>query len=83
MEISYKFMVAIVAFICGAINKAFINEIPNKYIPLQNVIIGIISGVVYYSVVPENLILSILNCIVVACSVGGAVDLKDLLKGDE
>ena len=42
MEISYVLIVSIVTYILGAITKIFINRIPNKYIPIQNVVIGII-----------------------------------------
>ena len=48
MEITYAIIVSIVTYILGAITKLFINKIPNKYIPLQNVIVGIISGCICY-----------------------------------
>ena len=54
MEITYAIIVSIVTYILGAITKLFINKIPNKYIPLQNVIVGIISGCICYWVKIEN-----------------------------
>ena len=44
MEITYVVVIAIIAYIAGSITKLFVDSIPNKFIPLQNVLIGIISG---------------------------------------
>ena len=46
MEITYVIIIGIIAYIFGAITKMFIDSIPNKFIPIQNVIIGLISGVI-------------------------------------
>ena len=46
MTLTISVIVMLVTYICGAITKIFIEEIPNRYIPMQNVIIGIISGVI-------------------------------------
>lgn len=83
MEISYAVMVFITTYICGAFTKTFIDEIPNKYIPLQNVIIGILSGVAYYFITGEDLVQSLILCFMAAIGAGGTADLKDLRKGDE
>ena len=48
MEITYALIVSIVTYVLDAITKIFINKIPNKYIPIQNVIIGVISGWICY-----------------------------------
>ena len=48
MEITYVVVIAIIAYIFGAITKIFIDSIPNKYIPIQNVVIGLISGLICY-----------------------------------
>ena len=48
MEITYVIIIALVAYVCGAITKLFIDAIPDKYIPFQNVIIGIISALICY-----------------------------------
>ena len=34
----------LVAYVFGAITKIFIENVPNKFIPIQNVVIGILSG---------------------------------------
>ena len=46
MEVTYLIIIALVTYILGAITKVKIDKIPNKYIPLQNVIIGVISAVI-------------------------------------
>ena len=48
MEITYVIVIAIIAYIFGAITKIFVDSIPNKYIPIQNVAIGIISALICY-----------------------------------
>ena len=48
MTLTISVIVMLVTYICGAITKIFIEEIPNRYIPIQNVIIGIISGVICF-----------------------------------
>ena len=48
MEITYIIIVGIVAYIFGAINKLFVEDVPNKFIPIQNVGIGLVSGIVCY-----------------------------------
>ena len=56
MEITYVIIIAIIAYIFGAITKIFVDSIPNKYIPIQNVIIGIISALVcYFTGIEPNL----------------------------
>lgn len=48
MEINCVVIITLVTYIFGSINKLFIPIIPNKYIPIQNVIIGFISGFICY-----------------------------------
>ncbi len=81
MEITYVVIVYIITLTCGAITKAFIEAIPNKYIPLQNVIIGIISGLICYFIKLEpNLVQALVLCILSAFGAGGTVDLKKVGK---
>ncbi len=44
MEITYLIVIALVAYVLGSITSLFISFIPNKYIPIQNVLIGLISA---------------------------------------
>lgn len=83
MEITYVVIVSIVAYICGAITKTFIEVIPNKYIPLQNVIIGFISGLICkYTGVEPNLLQAMIMCIVATMGAGGIADLMKIDKED-
>lgn len=84
MEITYVLIIAIVAYILGAITKIFIESIPNKYIPIQNVIVGIVSALVcYFTGIETNLLQSIVLCLVATMGAGGIADLVNIGKGDE
>ena len=79
MEITYVIIIAIIAYICGAITKIFIDEIPNKYIPIQNVIIGIISAIIcYFTGIEPNLLQAIVLCLVATMGAGGIADLINI-----
>lgn len=84
MEITYAIIVSIVTYILGAITKLFINKIPNKYIPLQNVIVGIISGCICYWVKIENdFFQSIILCLMASTAAGGIAELVKINKGEK
>ena len=79
MEITYVIIIAIIAYICGAITKIFIDEIPNKYIPMQNVVIGVISAVIcYFTGIEPNLLQAIVLCLVATMGAGGIADLINI-----
>ncbi|HIU12205.1 MAG TPA: hypothetical protein IAB65_05840 [Candidatus Onthocola stercorigallinarum] len=81
MTLTISVIVMLVTYICGAITKIFIEEIPNRYIPIQNVIIGIISGVICFFIeIDDNIIESILICLMSALSAGGISDLVETNK---
>lgn len=81
MEITYMVIVYVITLICGAITKAFIKTIPSDYIPLQNAIIGIISGLICYFIKLEpNLVQALVLCILSAFGAGGTYDLKKVGK---
>ena len=81
MTLTISVIVMLVTYIRGAITKIFIEEIPNRYIPIQNVIIGIISGVICFFIeIDDNIIESILICLMSALSAGGISDLVDTNK---
>ena len=83
MKITYAIIVSIVTYILGAITKLFINKIPNKYIPLQNVIVGIISGCICYWVKIENdFFQSIILCLMASTAAGGIAELVKINKGE-
>lgn len=79
MEITYVIIIAIIAYICGAITKIFIDEIPNKFIPIQNVIIGVISAMIcYFTGIEPNLLQAIVLCLVATMGAGGIADLINI-----
>ena len=81
MEITYVIIISIIAYIFGAITKIFIDEIPNKYIPIQNVIIGIISALIcYFTGIEPNLLQAIVLCVVATMGAGGIADLINIKK---
>ena len=81
MEITYVIVIAIIAYIFGAITKIFIDSIPNKYIPIQNVIIGVISAIIcYFTGIEPNLLQAIVLCLVACMGAGGVADLININK---
>ena len=81
MEITYVVVIAIIAYIFGAITKIFIDSIPNKYIPIQNVVIGLISGLICYSTgIEANFLQAIVLCLVACMGAGGVADLININK---
>lgn len=85
MEISYVIIIAIVAYVLGSITKVFVDTVPNKYIPLQNVIVGLISALIcYLAKIETNLLQSVVLCFLATMGAGGIADLYNkVLKGDK
>lgn len=83
MEITYVIIITIVAYIFGAITKLFIDAIPNKYIPIQNVVIGLISAFIcYFAKIETNLLQAIVLCLMATMGAGGIADLIKTKKGE-
>lgn len=81
MSISLSVIVMLVAYVLGAISKMFIDKLPNKFIPIQNVLIGILSGVIcFFLKVNDNLLNSIVVCLMSTLSAGGMADLIEVKK---
>lgn len=79
MEITYVVIIAIVAYVLGAITKIFIDSIPNKYIPIQNVVVGVISALIcYFTDIETNLLQAIVLCLVATMGAGGIADLINI-----
>ena len=78
MEVTYLIIIALVTYILGAITKVKIDKIPNKYIPLQNVIIGVISAVICIicKIEPDPL-QAIVLCLLATTGAGGIADLTN------
>ena len=76
MEITYAVIVAVITLVCGAITKVFVDTVPDKYIPIQNLIIGIVSAVICLVFKVETDILqAFVLCIIASLGAGGAYDL--------
>lgn len=76
MEITYALVVSIVTYVLGAITKIFISKIPNKCIPIQNVVIGIISGCIcYWTKIETDFFQSIILCLMASTEAGGVAEL--------
>ena len=73
MELTAFSVISLVTLIIGFISKLKI--VDKKYIPLQNVIIGIISGIiVYFADIETSIFRSIVLCLIGSLSAGGAYD---------
>lgn len=84
MEITYVIIIGIIAYIFGAITKLFIEEIPNKFIPIQNVIVGVISAIIcYFTGIEPNLLQAIVLCLVATMGAGGVADLINIKNKEE
>ena len=84
MEITYVIIIAIIAYIFGAITKLFVDSIPNKYIPIQNVVIGVISAIIcYFTGVEPNLLQAIVLCVVATMGAGGVADLINIKNKED
>ena len=79
MEITYVIIITIVAYIFGAITKIFIDSIPNRLIPIQNVIIGLISAFIcYFAKIEPDLLQAIVLCLLATMGAGGIADLLNI-----
>ena len=59
----------------------FTQKLPNKFIPIQNVVIGIVSGIIcFFLKLDDNLLNSILLGLMSTMSAGGIADLIEVKK---
>ncbi len=83
MSITYVVVVAIITYVLGALTKLKWNKLPNKYIPIQNVIIAIISGLIcYFTKIETNFLNSIVLCFAATMGAGGISDLVKVMKNN-
>lgn len=80
MEITIGIIVMCFTLIAGQITK--VTDIPNKYIPLQNIIIAILSSIVccIFKVEGMSILETIVTCIFATMSAGGIADLKKITE---
>ena len=80
MEITVALIITAITLVAGQITK--MTPIPNKYIPLQNIIIAVISAIICIIFKVENMtaLETVIACIFGSMSAGGIVDIKDVVK---
>lgn len=78
MEITIGIIIMCFTLIAGEITK--LTNMPNKYIPLQNIIIAILSSIVccIFKVEGMSVLETIVTCIFATMSAGGIADLKKI-----
>ena len=83
MEMTYVVIITVITLVVGAFTKMFVNNVPDKYIPMQNLIIGIISTLIcYFAKIEPDFIQAFVLCILASMGAGGIYDLTKT-KGDE
>lgn len=85
MEINVILVLSIVTYILGSITKIFRDTIPTKFIPIQNVIIGVIGAVVcfFYFGLFNDLGTAMITCISATLSAGGFNGLIKFFEKEE
>lgn len=78
MEITIPVIITALTLIAGEITK--VTSIPSKYIPLQNIIIAIISSIICIVFKIQNIspLETIVLCIFATMSAGGIADLSKI-----
>lgn len=75
LEVIITLVTVVVTFVCGLIAKK-VSWFNNKMIPIQNLLIGSIAGVIYYFMTGDlNLVIT-----TIGLSTGGAYDVVHNLK---
>ena len=80
MQITIALVVMAVTLVAGEITK--MTSLPNKYIPLQNIIIAIIASIVCIIFNVENMgvLETVLTCVFATMSAGGIADMKKVIE---
>ena len=83
MEITVALVITALTLIAGEITK--LTRLDNKWIPLQNIIIGIIAFIICIIFKVQNMsVLEIfITCVFGTMSAGGIADLKKIAKKEE
>lgn len=73
IELIFGLIQALVTAILGSFTKK--GKVPKKYIPLQNIIVGVLAALVaFYFGVYTDLALAMFVCLFTSLGVGGAYD---------
>lgn len=84
VEMIMSVMTAIITYIFGLLSKKF-NWIESKYIPIQNALIGIATGIICYllKLSETDLATTIIYCLIGSMASGGTYDLTKVNKEEE
>lgn len=77
MEITIDLIFALVQAIVTAVLGTFLKDsvVPSKWIPIQNIVIGLISsGIAIYFGLFANIPVAIFTCLAISLGVGGTYD---------
>ena len=82
MEITVGLIIMALTLIAGEITK--VTPIPNRYIPLQNIIISILASIIciIFKVEDMTVLETIITCIFGTMSAGGIADIKKVAKSE-
>ena len=84
MDVSYVLIIVLVSYVLGALTKLKWEVIPNRFIPLQNVIVGFLSAFIcYFFKIEANLLQAVVLCLMASMASGGTADLVSKLKKGE
>jgi hypothetical protein len=82
MTLTVTSIITFVTLIIGSISKKY-NLINKKYIPIQNIVIGLISGVIaYLTGLESNFFSAITICLISSLSAGGIYDTIKIRKDE-
>ena len=81
MPITYMAIIGIITYVFGAFTKLKWNKLPNKYIPLQNVIIALVSTLIcYFTKLEPNFLNALVMCFTASMTAGGVSGLTKTFK---
>lgn len=80
-EMVMSIVTALITYLFGFLSKKF-NWIESKYIPAQNIVIGMLAGIICYmlKISEADLLTSIIYCIIGSMASGGTYDLTKTNK---
>lgn len=81
MEMVMSIVTGVITYIFGTLSKKF-SWIESKYIPVQNAIVGVVTGIICYilKISEADLATSIIYCVIGAMASGGTYDLAKTNK---
>lgn len=83
MELTITGIIAFVTLILGQITKK-LGWMNKKFIPYQNLVIGLISGLICWLVELEpNILVAMLSCLIASYGAGGLYDNLTIAKNNE